>query len=178
MYRNSDAMAGDAGGERGTLDDGLWFGNAVLVAVGAADPVNVVRAFGAGEGRVHLFDVDAAMGHLWMAGLAGGCGALVVASVTGETADAFVDTDGRAVVAGAELRTVVIGCDDCRSFGLAGCVALVAEGLTLIGANRYGARPVPELRNCKQGCSEVQLLATVVEGDGVADRRSSNGDAR
>ena len=148
------------------------------MAVGAADPVDVVGASVAGEGRVHLFDVDAAMGHLGMAGLAGGCGALVVASVTGETADAFVDTDGRAVVAGSELRTPVICRGGGRSFGLAGCVALVAESLALVGTDCYGARSVPELRNRKQGCGEVQLLATVEEGEGVADRRGRNGDPR
>ncbi len=160
------------------MDDGLWFGNAVLVAVGAADPVNVVGAFGADEGRVHLFDVDAAMGHLWMAGLAGGCGAFVVSSMTGEAANAFVDTDGRAVVAGSELRTVVICGRDGVGLGLARCVALVAEGLTLIGTDCYGARSVPELRKREQSCGEVQLLATVVEGDGVADWRSGDGDPR
>ena len=62
----------------------------MLVAVGAADPVDVMRALCVGEGRVHLFDIESAIGHLWMAGFAGGCRVLVVAGVAGETADAFM----------------------------------------------------------------------------------------
>lgn len=75
----------------------LW--NAVLVAVFAADPVDVVGTLGSGKCRVHFFYVDAAVGHLGVAVLAGGSGVFVVAGMAGETADALVNTDGRAVVA-------------------------------------------------------------------------------
>ncbi len=85
---------------------------------------------------------------------------------------------GRAVVAGSELRAPMICGGDGCSFGLARCVALVAEGLTLVGTDLYRAWSVPELRNRKQGCGEVQLLATVVEGNGVADWRGGDGDPR
>ena len=86
----------------------FWLGDAVLVAVGAADPVDVVRAFGIGEGGVHLLDINAAVGHLRVAGFAG-CGCiLVVAGVAGETTDAFVNSHGCAVVAGGDLRAPVI----------------------------------------------------------------------
>ncbi len=103
---------------------------------------------------------------------------LVVAVVTGEAAQAFVHAHGRAVVAGADLRTPVICRGGGRSFGLARRVALVAESLALVGTDCYGARSVPELRNRKQGCGEVQLLAAVEEGERIADRRARNGDAR
>ena len=60
---------------------GLLLRNAVLMAVSAFDPVNVVCARGAGEGRVHLLDVETAMGHLRVAGLAGGARVLVMSVV-------------------------------------------------------------------------------------------------
>ena len=109
------------------------------MAVGTADPVDVVEAFGAGEGRVHFLDVDAAVGHLRMAGFAGGRGVLVVAGVAGEAADAFVDADGGAVVTGADLWTPVICSGDCGAFRLARRVTLVAEGLALVGTDLYHA---------------------------------------
>jgi len=43
------------------LNGSFEFWNAMLVAIGAADPVDVVGASGAGEGGVHLLDVDAAV---------------------------------------------------------------------------------------------------------------------
>ena len=89
-------------------DQRLWHWNAVLMAIGAADPMDVVSTPGAGEGRVHFLDVDAAVGHLRMAGFAGGGGVLVVSAVAGEAADAFMDADRGAVVPGADLRTPVI----------------------------------------------------------------------
>lgn len=92
----------------GMLDGGFEFWNAVLVTIGATNPVDVAGAFGADEGGVHRFDIETAVGHLGMAGLAGGCRALVVAGMAGEAADAFVDAHGRAVVARADLRTPVI----------------------------------------------------------------------
>ncbi len=128
------------------MRDGLWFGNAVLVAVGAADPVDVVGTFGAGESGVHFFDVDAAVRHLRVAGFAGGCCVLVVSSVAGETTDALVNTDGSAVVARADLRAVVISSRDGVGLGLARRVALIAERLALIGADFYCAWAVGELR--------------------------------
>lgn len=42
----------------------------MLVAIGAADPVNVVCAFGVGKGGIHLLDINAAVGHLRVTGLA------------------------------------------------------------------------------------------------------------
>jgi len=90
------------------LHRGRWFGHAVLMAVGAANPVNVVGAFRAGESRVHLPDVDAAVGHLGMAVFAGGGCVLIVAGVAGEAADAFVDACRRSIIAGSNLRTPVV----------------------------------------------------------------------
>ena len=42
----------------------------MLVAVSTLDPVNVVRAFGVGEGGIHFLNVDAAVRHLRVAGFA------------------------------------------------------------------------------------------------------------
>ena len=160
------------------MRDGLWFGDAVLVAVGAADPVDVVGTFGAGESRVHFFDVDAAVGHLRVAGFAGGGCVLVVSGVAGEATDALVNTDGRAVVAGADLRAVVIGGSDGVGLRLARRVALIAERLALIGADFYCAWAVGELRKSRAGgsakciCSRRSNIAreSVADG-GVAEIR-------
>lgn len=124
------------------LDSGFEFWDAVLVAVGAADPVDVVGAFGAGESGVHFLYVDTAVRHLRMAGLAG-CGCVfIVAGVAGEAADAFVNADGGAVVAGSELRTPMIRSGDGGGFRLARRVALIAEGLALVGTDLHGAGAV------------------------------------
>ena len=155
---------------------GLWLWNAVLVAVSAADPVDVVGAFGAGESRVHFFYVDAAVRHLRMAGFAGGGRVLVVSGVTGETTDALVDTDGGAIVAGTDLRTPVICSGDCGGFRLARCVALVAEGLSLIGTYFYPAGTVGQLRKREQPDGEVHLLAAIIGGQRIWRRGHCGGD--
>src|ERR1700760_3061873 len=103
------------------------------MAVGAANPVNVVGAFRARESCIHLFDVDAAVGHLGMAVFAGGSGVLIVSGVAGETADAFVYAHGRAVVARSNLRTPVVCRGYSRSLRLAWGMALIAERLALVG---------------------------------------------
>ena len=135
----------------------------MLVAVSTADPVDVVGASGAGEGGVHLLDVDAAVRHLRVAGLAGGCCVFVVAGMACETTDALVNADGSAIVAGAELRIIVIGRCDGVGVGLARSVALVAECLALVGADFYSARAFGEIRESKLADSEVHLLAAVVD---------------
>ena len=71
----------------------------MLVAVCAFDPVDVVGAGGGGVGGVHFFDIETAVGHLRVAVFAGGAGVGVVAGVAGYATEAFVDTDGGAVVA-------------------------------------------------------------------------------
>ncbi len=121
------------------LDGCLDFRDAVLMAVGAADPVDVVGAFGAGEGRIHLLDVDAAVGHLRMTGFAGGGGVLIVSGVAGEATDALVDADGGAVVARSDLRTPVICSRDGGGVRLARCVALITERLALVGTDFHCA---------------------------------------
>ena len=70
----------------------------VLVTVGAFDPVYVVRARGAGEGRIHLLNVETAMGHLRMAGFAGRSRVLIVPIVTGKTAKPFMHSHRGPVV--------------------------------------------------------------------------------
>lgn len=139
----------------------LW--NAVLVAIFAADPVDVVGAFGAGKCRVHFLDVDAAVGHLRVAVFTGGGCVLVVAGVTGEATDSFVNADGGAVVAGAGLRTVVICGRNGIGLGLSRGVALVTESLTLVGAYPYGPCAIRELREREQANGEVHLFATIIE---------------
>ena len=116
------------------------------MAVGATDPVDVVRTFRVGEGRVHLFDIETAVGHLRVAGFAGGRRVLVVTGVASEAADAFVNTHGCAVVAGADLRAIVVLSGGSAGVGDAGRVALVTDGLALIGADLYDARAIEELR--------------------------------
>lgn len=52
------------------------------MAIEAFDEVNVVRAFGRGEGGVHFFHVEAAIGEARMAGRAGRASMLAVFLVT------------------------------------------------------------------------------------------------
>ena len=110
----------------------------MLVAVCAADPVDVMGALRICKTRIHLFDVDAAVGHLRMAGLAGGGSVLTVASVAGETADSLVNSDGRAVVARSDLGAPVICGSDGGRVRLARRMALIAERLTLVGTDLHG----------------------------------------
>lgn len=112
------------------------------MAVCAANPVNVVGAFRAGECCVHLFDVDAAVGHLGVAVFARGGSVFIVACVARETADAFVHPNRRAIIARSNLRTPVV----CGGYGsglrLAWRVALIAQRLALVRADCYRARTV------------------------------------
>ena len=134
------------------------------MAIGAADPVNVVGAFSVGEGCVHGLHVDSAMGHLRMAGLAGRCGIFIVTGVTGETADSLVNADGRAVVAGADLRAVMIRGCNAVCFRLTRRVALVTECLALIGTDPHRACAFRQLRKREKSHRKVHLLAAVIKG--------------
>ena len=83
---------------------------------------------------------------------------LAVLLVAGETTEAFVDTDGCTVVARSDLAA-----------GLR-CVALVAEGLALVGAYFDGARAITHLREGQTRKRNVVLLATVKQ----CQRRPAN----
>ena len=98
-------------------------GNTLCVAVNALHRVDIVGTLRGLESRIHGFDVEAAVRQLRMAGCARCSRLLAVFLVAGETTEAFVDSGGRAVVAGADLAA-----------GLRG-VALVAESLTLVRAD-------------------------------------------
>ena len=98
------------------------------MAVGTFHCVDVVGAFCGLESRVHGLDVDAAVRELRVAGRAGGTGGLAVFFVAGEATEAFVDSDGSTVVAGADLSGCFWG------------MALVAESLTLVGTDLHQAR--------------------------------------
>ncbi len=148
------------------------------MAVRTANPMDVMAAFGIREGGIHFLDVDAAVGHLRMASLAGGRSAFIVSRMTGKAADALVDTDRRAVVAGADLRTPVICGSDGGGFGLARRMALVAEGLALVGTQFHGARSVGQLRERKQTDGEMHLLASIEDGERICRGRTRRRDAR
>lgn len=114
------------------MGDRLGFWHSVLMAVGAADPVDIVRALCVGECRVHGFDVDTAIGHLGMTRLAGGRGIFIVTGMASPAADALMDADWRAIVSRRKLRTPMIRGGDCAGFWNSRRMALVAESLTLI----------------------------------------------
>ena len=115
------------------------------MAVGAFDPVDVVTAGFGGEGRVHFFDVEAAVGEGRVAVCAGGASAFAMSGVAGLAAKAGVYADGSAVVAGAGLRSPVVESGGAERFGLSRRMALVAKSLARIGAEGDGARSVIEL---------------------------------
>src|SRR5450631_1022739 len=87
---------------------------------------------------------------------------LAVFFVAGETTEAFVDSEGRAVVAGVDLAA-----------GLRG-VALVAESLALVGADLDQASAFEHLRERKTGECDVILFATIKQ----SQRRTANFFAR
>lgn len=104
------------------------------MAISAFHRMDVVRTLERLEGRVHLLDVEAAIGELRMAGSARDAGGLAVFPVAGEAAEAFVDSDRSAVIAGSDL-----------GHGR-GRVTLVAERLALIGTEYHSSSSVLHLR--------------------------------
>ena len=77
----------------------LLFRNAVLMAVSAFDPMDIMCARGAGKGSIHFLDIETTVGHLRVAGLAGCARILRMPVVTGETTQSLMNTHGRAIVA-------------------------------------------------------------------------------
>ena len=75
----------------------LWY--AVLMTIGAFDPVNIVLALRIGIGGVHFLYVNPAVRHLGMTGLARCTGVLAMPDVAGEAAQALMHAHRRAVVA-------------------------------------------------------------------------------
>lgn len=138
--------------------------DAVLMAIPAFNPVDIVGAGGVDVGCVHLLHIDAAVGHLRMACLAGGPRVLVVASVASEAAYAFVHADGGAVVPRTNLWTPRAGGGNGSRLRRARRMALVAECLTRVLTDGYQAGVIMELRNRKRGGFKVEGLAAVVEG--------------
>ena len=105
-------------------------GDAVGVAVNASYEVNVVWTRKVLERGVHTLHYNAAIGKARVAGAAGRARLLAVFEVAREAAEPFVHTDGCAVIAGMHL-----------SRG-SGRMALIAQSLALVRANRNHARPV------------------------------------
>lgn len=134
------------------------------MAVRALDPVDIVRAGGIDVGCIHLLHVDSAMRHLRVAGLARCAGVLIVAKVAGDAAQAFMHAHGRAVVAGAHLRTPVICRRNGAGIGNARRMALVADGLPRILAHLHRPRTILQMRNGKRGGGKVDSLPAVKEG--------------
>jgi len=118
----------------------------VLVAIGTLDPVDVMRTFCIRKGRVHLFDVEPAMGHLRMTRLARGKRTLIVTGMASEATQAFVNTHRSPIVAGGHLRTPVIRGSSGAGLRMPRGVALVAQALTRVGTDLHGPGAVPELR--------------------------------
>lgn len=119
------------------------------MAIRALYCVDIVRTLGVFECRVHRFDVDAAVGELRMASCAGRARGLSVLFMAGEATEAFMDSDGRAIIAGTDLRVSV------------GCVALVAERLALVGADLHRACAFKHVRERQTIQRDVVLLAAV-----------------
>jgi hypothetical protein len=104
----------------------------------ALDPMDVVRASRIGESSVHLFDVEAAVGHLGMTRSAGCPRILIVAAVAGEATDALVNAQRSAVVSRTNLRSPVMQCSRRAGLRLSRCVTLIAKSLTLVRTDLYG----------------------------------------
>ena len=84
----------------------------------------------------------------------------------------------RAIVAGADLRAPVIGGRDSVCLRLTRRVALVAEGLPLIGTDLHGARSVGQLRKRQQPDGKMHLLAAIEDGQRICRRRARRTEMR
>ena len=73
--------------------------NSVRVTVFTFHKMNIVPAGGRLERRIHVFDVEAAVGQTRMAQGAGGPGVLVVSRVTGQATQPFMHSHTGAIVA-------------------------------------------------------------------------------
>ena len=93
------------------------------MAINAFYEMNVVRALGGFECRVHGFYVQAAVGELGMAGGARSSGLLAVSLMAGEAAESFMHAHRSAIVA------------RCHVHRGQRRVALVAEGLANVRAD-------------------------------------------
>ena len=108
----------------------VFLGNSFGVAVRALHEVNVVRALGGFEGRVHGFHVEAAIRQARMASGAGSARVHAVIFVAGEATEAFMNPHGRAVVAGVDLP------------GGNRSMALIAERLPWVAADLHEPGPL------------------------------------
>jgi hypothetical protein len=139
---------------RGPADSGLrrWFlGHALLMAVQTFHKVNVVAAGASFEGRIHLLDIQAAVGHLRMTSGAGSPGLLPVVLVAGQATDSFVDSHRRAIVSAAHLGS------------LYRCVALIAERLSRIGTRLDHPLPFLDPGQRQQRERDVLLRTPIVK---------------
>src|SRR5689334_80094 len=105
------------------------------MAACASHPVDVVPAVRRPEGRVHLLDIQPAVGHLRMTGRTRRSCLLSVLGMTREAADSLVDTNRRSIIPAAYL------------YIRHGRVALVAERLPLVLAHLHGAFTLAHRRN-------------------------------
>ena len=133
----------------------------MLMTVCAPNPMDVVRALCVCEGGIHPFNVDAAMRHLRMAGLARGGRILAVTIVAGETAYAFMYTERGAVISGADLWSPMICCGESPCVRLPRGMALVAEGLALIGADLDAPRTIKQRRDREVPGAEMDLFTAI-----------------
>lgn len=133
------------------MDCGEWrpsFWHALFVAIQALHGMNVVFAGLVLEARVHFLDLQFAVEMLGVAVVAGDAGLLAVLLMAGEAAQAFMDADGSAVVAGIHFT-----CGDRR-------VALVTECLPLIVAHGDRARSLDHFGERQLGnCDMVKFPA-------------------
>ena len=88
-------QAADGGG-RGFAGP-LPLAHALGVAIEAFHEVNVVRTLGILEGGLHGLNVQAAVGHAWMALQAGSASGLAMLLVAGQATDTLMNADGRAL---------------------------------------------------------------------------------
>jgi len=127
------------------------------VAVDALHGVNVVRALRRLETGIHLLDIEAAIRELRMTVGARGARGLSMLLVAGEAAEALMNTNRSAVVAGADLRRGGWG------------MALITQRLPRIGADLDRARAIVHLRHWKAADGNVVLLAAVEQSQRWAE---------
>ena len=139
------------------------------MAIRAFDPMDVVRALRFGIGRVHLLHVDAAVGHLRVAGLARGAAFSLWPSW--QEMQLMPSCTPMGVRSSPEPPAVpsVFGRRRAR-LRLPRRMALVAERLARVLAHRHRAGAIIQLRNGERSGGKVDAFAAVIEGQRIVER--------
>ena len=155
----------------------LHLRHAMLVAIRALHPMNVVLARLVGEGSVHLLHFNSAVRHRRVTGGARRPRTLVVPIVARHAAQAFMHTHRRPVVSRTRLRPPVAISRNTLCLRQTRSMALIAESLPLVGTHLQLPRAIIKRRNRQRCHRKVHLLPAIKHAHGLMNRGTSNRDS-